>query len=512
MPVMPIHAEDPHDLFKTADLKADLKRQSVGGGAVTMAAQACKFVLALGATAILARILSLEDFGLIAGVLAFTGFADRFKDLGLPMSTIQREQISHQQVSTLFWINAAFAAALAVLAAAVAPAMAWFYKEPRLVTVTVVMSLTILAGGLTVQHQALLRRSMRFTRLAGIEVIALLLGATAAICAAATGARYWSLVLMQVVTCLITLGGVWIFCPWRPGAPVRRSGIRPMVAFGGYLSGKGLLQYTAKAIDKMLVGRYCGADSLGIYSKAWQLLLLPVQQLSMPLTGVAVSTLSRLQNDPRRYRDFVHAGIQILVFFSMPLVVFLFVAAEELVLAVLGSAWMAVVPLFRVLAPAAMLGTFNVATGWVYLSWGHTRRQFRWVAFNSTVQVLAFLVGVSWGTFGVAAAFSITVVALRLPALACCFKGTPLRIVPFLAVLWRPVLTSVGAGGVLHLVRLILFPQAPLAGRLTLDALTFPVAYLALWMLVPRGRHIVKSMVALVPVVLGKKDDEETGG
>ena len=204
--------------FQTSDLKADLKRHSVGGGAVTMAAQACKFVLALGSTAVLARILDLEDFGLIAGVMAFIGFADRFKDLGLPMSTVQREEVSHPQVSTLFWINAGFAAVLTLAGAAAAPLVAWFYNEPRLVPVVVALSLTILAGGLTVQHQALLRRTMRFTRLAGIEVTALLLGAAAGIVAATAGGRYWSLVLMQGVTSLITLGGVWLLCSWRPGS------------------------------------------------------------------------------------------------------------------------------------------------------------------------------------------------------------------------------------------------------------------------------------------------------
>jgi len=477
-----------------------------------MAAQAVKFAVMLGSTAVLARLLAREDFGLVAGVLAFTGFADRFKDLGLPMSTVQREEISHPQVSTLFWINASLAAALAVIAAGAAPLVAWFYAEPAMVAVTVVLATTILAGGLTVQHQALLRRGMRFARLAGLEVVALLLGATAAVAAAASGAGYWSLVIMHVVMALINLGGVWLLCPWRPGRPVRGSGVRPMLVFGGYLSGKGLIQYASKSLDKMLVGRYCGADRLGIYSKAWQLLLLPVQQLSLPLTGVAVATLSRLQNDPARYRAYLHAGVQVLVFFSMPLVVILFVAAEELVLVVLGPAWTDVVPVYRALAPAALMSTFNVATGWVYISWGHTHRQFRWVAFGSVVQIAAFFVGVSWGAVGVAAAFSIAVVTLRIPGLYYCFRGTPLRVGPFLGVIGRPAAASVAAGGLLYLGRSVLFPHAPLAGRLVLDAAVFALAYPAVWLLLPGGRRILKDILALVPVVVGLKTGRKRAG
>jgi len=262
----------------------------------------------------------------------------------------------------------------------------------------------------------------------------------------------------------------------------------------------------------MLVGRCCGADSLGVYSKAWQLLLLPVQQLSLPLTGVAVATLSRLQHDPRRYCAFFHAGVQVLVFFSMPLVAILFVAAEEMVLLVLGSGWLAVVPIYRALAPAAMMSTFNVATGWVYLSWGHTRRQFQWVVFSSILQVLAFLVGISWGPIGVAAAFSTAVVVLRLPGVVYCFRGTPLGVVPFLGVLGRPAAASVAAGGLLYLVRLVLVPQAPLAGRLALDAVTFIVAYAGVWLILPGGRQILKDMMALVPVIAGKKTPGKPDG
>ena len=501
-----------HGFLRTADLSADLKKHSVGGGAVTMAAQAGKFALTLGSTAILARLLSREDFGLIAGVLAFTGFADRFKDLGLPMSTIQRAEISHPQVSTLFWINAGLAAALSLVAAASAPLVAWFYHEPAMVAVTVALSMTILAGGLTVQHQALLRRGMRFARLAGLEVVALLLGASAAVVAAAGGAGFWSLVVMQVVVSLVNLGGVWLLCPWRPGRPVRRSGVRPMLVFGGYLSGKGLLQSVSRSLDKMLVGRCCGADSLGIYSKAWQLLRLPGQQLSLPLTGVAAATLSRLQNDPPRYRAFFHAGVQVLVFLGMPLVVFLFVAAEELVLVVLGPAWTEVVPVYRVMAPAALMSTFNVATGWVYLSWGHTNRQFRWVAFSSAVQVVAFFVGVTWGMLGVAAAYSTAVVLLRLPGVAYCFRGTPLRIRPFLAVIGRPMAASLAAGGLLYLARLVLVPHAPLAARLALDAVTFIAAYLAIWHCLPGGRQVLRDMMALGPMIMGKKTSKKTDG
>lgn len=495
-------------LFTNAHGADDLKSRSVGGGAVTMVAQAGKFAITLGSTAVLARMLAPEDFGLVAAVLAVVGLADRFKDFGLPMSTIQRKEITHEQVSTLFWINAGIAAGLTVLTAAAAPIVAWFYRDTSMVAVTLVLATTVIAGGLTVQHQALLRRSMQFGRLAALDVTGIVVSAGAAVGAAAAGAGYWSLVILQLGYSVVNLVGVWWLCPWRPGRAVRGSGVRPMLSFGGYLGAKGVLQVLAKSLDKMLVGRFCGADALGIYSKAWQLLLMPVAQLSVPLTAVAAATLSRLRDDPQRYRAFFEAGVQVLVFVAMPLVAFLFVAADELVRLVLGPQWGTVVPIYRVLAPAALMTTFNVATGWVYLSWGHTRRQFHWVAFASTVQMLAFFIGVQWGTIGVAAAFSVAVLLLRLPGVAVCFRGTPLRMGSFLLVIGRPAATSIGAGAATWFARAAIVPDAPLVARLALDGVVFVVAYLALWWVIPGGRGVLRDIVRLWPVIARRQPPE----
>ena len=121
-----------------------------------------------------------------------------------------------------------------------------------------------------------------------------------------------------------------------------------------------------------------GAGTLGPYAKAYQLLLLPIQQINTPLTSVAIPALSRLQDQPERYRKFYKHAMLPVVAAGMLIIVFIFVAADDAVLLILGSQWTDVAPLFRALAPAAMIGTFNVATGWVYISLGQAGRQTRW--------------------------------------------------------------------------------------------------------------------------------------
>src|SRR5690606_19203223 len=166
--------------FDTEHLTKHLRRRTMRGGAITVSSQGVKFALRLGSTAVLARLLTPADFGLIAMVTVVTGFVEMFKDAGLSMATIQRERITHAQVSTLFWINVALSALIMLLIAALAPAIAWFYGEPRLLPITLALSGTMIFGGLAVQHQALLRRQMQFGRLATIEITSMAAGIAAA--------------------------------------------------------------------------------------------------------------------------------------------------------------------------------------------------------------------------------------------------------------------------------------------------------------------------------------------
>ena len=195
MKTEPINANNSH--FSTEHLSLGLRRLSVRGGAATFAGQGMKFVLSLGSTMILARLLTPQDFGLIAMVIAVTEFILVFKDLGLSTATVQQAEIDHDQVSTLFWINVALSATLMLITFALAPVIAWFYKDPRLISVTAAISTTFLFGGLTVQYQALLRRQMRISAVVTIEVAAIAIGILTGILCAWVGMGYMGLPLVE---------------------------------------------------------------------------------------------------------------------------------------------------------------------------------------------------------------------------------------------------------------------------------------------------------------------------
>lgn len=470
-----------------------------------MVAQGAKFLLKTASTIILARLLTPQDYGLLGMVTVVIGFLDQFRDLGLSLATIQRSQINHRQVSTLFWINVGISCILMLVTWVLAPGLAWFYEEPRLIRITICLGIGFIFGGLSVQHQALLRRQMRFGALAGIEIVSMFLSIATALIAARYGAGYWSLVILQITQVSATMIGVWGVCGWRPGSPVRNAGVRSMLAFGGHFTGFSMVNYFARNLDNVIIGWRLGAEPLGLYAKAYQLLLLPIEQISLPLRNVAIPTLCRLQHEPERYRSYYHKGILVMVTLGMPIIAFTFVTADNLILTLLGSQWSEAVPIFQVLAVAAFLGTFNMAAGWVFISFGRTDRQFRWSIISSSVTVVSFLIGIRWGTIGVAAGYSISRIFLQLPALIYAYKDSHLRLRDLAITLSRPTAASIGAAGTLVAINSLWLSGMSGGLSLVVNSVLYGILYLSFWILLPNGRQTITEMLQLLKEIRSSK-------
>ena len=407
---------------------------AVRGGAVAIAGQGVRTGVRLVGTVVLARLLTPADFGLVAMVGVVTGFVGMFTDVGLSAATVQRPRVTHEQVSTLFWLNVGLGCVLAALTAACSPLVAWFYGEPRLAAMTAVSAGGFVLAGFTVQHGAILRRRMRFHTVTAIGMASGVAGTAAGMTLAFTGWGVWSLVVMGLVGSAVGLVLTWAAAAWLPGRPVRRSGVRGMLKFGGTLAGFDFVNYFSRRGDDFLIGWWHGAGPLGLYTRAYSLLLLPVQQINGPASSVVVSTLSRLQHDPAEYRAFFRTALSLTAAAGGLLIAIAFVAADEVVSVLLGPGWGEAVPVFRLLAPAALMATTNAATGWVCVSLGRGGRQLRWGVFASGALVAAIAAGVPWGITGVAVAVSASRVLLRVPCLWYCFRETPVRLRDF----WSP--------------------------------------------------------------------------
>jgi PST family polysaccharide transporter len=200
-----------------------------------------------------------------------------------------------------------------------APPVAWFYGEPLLKPIVTVMALSILFGGLSTQHQALLRRNMEFAKTAWCDIGATLASLVIAIVLASRGWGYWALVARWVAVPIATTIGAWLLCGWRPGLPARRTGVGPMLRFAFHTYGNFVLFYFCRTADKILVGRFNGSQALGFYDRAYQLSMMLPNQLLSPLNSVVMPSFSRLADDPARYRQMYLTLLSMLALVCIPL-------------------------------------------------------------------------------------------------------------------------------------------------------------------------------------------------
>jgi PST family polysaccharide transporter len=486
--------------FQTEHLRQDLKGRSVRGGLVTVLTQLGKVVVNLGALAVLARLLTPQDFGLIAMVATVTNLVTLIKDMGLSMATIQKPEINHRQVSTLFWVNIGFSGVLALIVAAVAPMISWFFNEPRLTLVTLSLSACLGLSGLMIQHEALLRRQMRFKDLSLVQIASMALGAVAAILAAWGGAGYWSLVIKQLIEQMVSIVGVWWLCNWRPGRPGKLTEIYDMLFFGSNVMGYNFINYFARNLDNVLIGWRWGATPLGLYDRAYQLFLLPIQQFNTPFASVANPTLSRLLDSPEQYRQAYLRVLDKLALLSMPFIVFTIAAADWIFDLAFGSQWQDASRIFAWLGFTALMQPICNSTGWLFMTQGRTWPMLQWGMISSLWSVLSIIIGLPWGAEGVAASYSILGL-LRTPVLFwfVCREG------PIHAIDLYRAITPATLASICSLIILFGFRHGsgivnPWLGTGLTALITIAVTMTVL-MLLPAGRKSLLDLLSLSRLV-----------
>ena len=407
----------PAKYFQTDHLKANLSGRAARGAAVAVTSQALKFFISLAATSVMARLLTPQDYGLIGMVAFVTGFVAMFKDLGLSVATIQRKEITSEQISTLFWVNIGLSVAITLLTVALSPLVAWFYKEPRLAWITVISAFGFLISGAAVQHDALLRRQMRYVALAAIGLTSVVAGYVAGIILAWRGFSYWALVGSQLVLLSTSTLLTFVLCRWVPNLPSKGSGVRPMIKFGGNLTGFTTINYFSRNLDNLLIGRFSGAQQLGLYTRAYQLMMLPIDQINEPITSVALPALSRLVDTPAQYRRAYLRMVEKIAMVTMPTVVLLIVTSDWIIGLVLGPQWAGAVKIFILLGVSGMFQPMANTTGWLLLSQGRGNHMLQWGLISGPIIIGSFFIGLPWGAVGVAASYAFTRILIVDPLL-----------------------------------------------------------------------------------------------
>ena len=460
----PRKAIDPNEKhLRTDHLLSDLKGRTISGAFITIVSQGTQFLLNLASIMVLARLLTPKDFGLYAMVTTVMGFLWMFQDAGLSTATVQRREITHAQVSNLYWVNVGVGGVTTLLVAALSPVVAWFFREPRLVGITLVLSGTFLFASSTVQHIALLNRQMRFGLIAMIYIVSTLAGYLTGVGMALLGYGYWALVGASVTQVAVRLVLAWLISGWRPKLPSRNTQTWHMLTFGANLTIGSLIYSPARGADNLLIGRFFGAAAVGLYSRASILLIRPLEQFTVPINAVLIPALSRVQTEPERYRRTflrVYEALALISFLSTGLLLPL---ARPLTLVVLGPKWEQAAPIFAGFSNAALCIPLAVASTWLFQTQGRGKDWLFASLLGSCITIASFVAGLPFGPAGMAIAYSVGVLFIGVPNVYY-FAGRqgPVSTADLWSAIFRYLPLWIVVCGVTWLVHLPLMNSAPL--------------------------------------------------
>ena len=485
--------------LKTEHLIGDISRRSVRGGAWTVAGQAVKLIAQFGAVVILARSLPPTAFGLVAMVVAINTVLDPLKELGLSSATIQRTDITHGEVSTLFWVNTAVGALIALALSLAAPAIAHLYGHSELVPITRWLSLGFLIGGLGAQHWALLRRQMRFGEVAVLEAGAEIAGFAVAITMAVAGAGLWALVAQRLVSPALLVTGCWTLCRWRPALPQRSKRLGQLLTFGASLSATAVLGTFSRSVDQIVVGLVWGPVSLGLYERASRLMMVPQNNIWVPFYSVGMPMLSRLHGSELKYRQAFNELIEKLAMLMIPAAACIALIADGLTELLFGPQWMAAAPLVACFGVALAYQPLIIAIGLLYMSQNRPREVVRASIIDVILTVLSLAIGLPFGVVGVAVALVTVGVAIRTPiAFYLATRAGPVRQTDIYTTIAPAVLAALPVAASVWLLRseapdLISEPLGAVASAFTLAVIVAAATYCTM----PKTRRAMIGLVRL---------------
>lgn len=406
-----------------------------GGGAALLANVAAQLVR-LGATLVLSRLLIPAEFGLFAMINATLGVAQMLRDLGLSAATIRAATLTDRQISTLFWINAAFGLLLCVAIAAASPCIAQALRQPQTASAIALLAFTFAFGGLATQHLALLTRRLAFMTQARITLAAAVLGQSAAIVLAWQKAGLFALIAGVLIADVLVLTQVWLNERWRPSFVAAFAETRALFVFGGYVAATNVLRFLTTNVHVLLIGTFIGAAQAGYFNRAWILIFAPIFMLMLPVGQIITTVLARAQAQPSAFAHRYLKSTSTLMLLNAPLGFFTLAFAPQLVRLLLGPAWSESGVLLRLMSLSLLLQPVMFSAGWVYAARGRAREAFRWVALSGSLILLSYGVGLPWGARGVATAHSVSMLLLVYPCMKLAFRGTEIVI----AELWRRIL------------------------------------------------------------------------
>jgi len=394
----------------------DFQHRTINGIAWSVISQAGRLGLKFVIGIVLARLLSPREFGLVAMVTVITSFANIFAELGFSAALVQKQDVRQEHLSSVFWLNLGAGLTLTLIFLAGAPLIANFYQEPLLIPLTMLVSTNFLVSSLNIVQNTLLTKSLNFRTLSIVEISAVGFSGLIAIVMAYTGFGVWSLAVQSVVLSAVTAALLWKLGDWCPSLTFEWMAIKDLLGFSMSLFGTNILNYWARNIDYLLIGRFLGTNPLGVYNRAYDVMLFPLASVSRVLSRVMFPSFSIIQKDKRRVRSLFLKTTRTIALITFPMMLGLFVTVEPFVMTVYGSKWHEMIPVLQVLSLLGVAQSVRTLNGNLYLSQGEANLQFKIGLVLKTNGILGIVIGLRWGVVGVAVGYAIASIINAYPS------------------------------------------------------------------------------------------------
>lgn len=429
---------------------------------------------------ILARLLQPADFGILAMVIVITTLAEIIRSMGLGAALIQKQDAGDRHYNAAFWGNVAVGIILNILIQITAPWISAFYGQPELEKILRVYSIVFLIGSLNVVQESLMQKKLEFRRLFMMDAISITISGALALYLAFTGWGVWTLIIQYITITTISTIILWITSSWKPSFSFSSGAFRDIRAYGFNFLGYELMNFFARNIDNLLIGKYIGASALGFYSRAYFLMLQPLNITNQVLARVMFPVLARMQENKDEIKRVYLKSTSLTAFIVFPAIVFVFVCTEPVIELIFGEKWLPAAAILRVFCIYSLVDTIGITTAWLYKSLGRTDIMFRWTVFSTVITAVAIIIGLKWGALGVAISYTVAFLTiLWIPGWIIAFRQIDLAVTKMLTNLF-PVLLS----AVLAALFIILWNHSlPLPSSLPLQVfsqlLVYVVCYLA---------------------------------
>jgi O-antigen/teichoic acid export membrane protein len=474
-----------------------LRLRVVGGVRWKLVGQVSAQATSIATGILLAHLLTPHEFGLAGMALVFTGLGGVFSDLALSAALVQRSTLHEVDRSTAFWTNAAAGLLLTLTGVAAAPLVASFFGQGAVAPLFAASSGLFILWSLSATQAALLTREMNFRSIEVRNVLAGIVGGAVAVTLALMGAGAWTIVAQSIVTAAVALVLVWRLSAWRPRPTYSFASLRRLGSFSGKTLISQLLSYFTMNVDNILVGRFLGSGSLGIYSVSYNTMFLPVARISLPIQQVLFAAFSRLQREPERLRAAWLRGNQLISALNVPAFVGMAIVAPDFVPVVLGHRWHEAVPVLQLLSLAGVAQTLQTLNWSAVQALGRPGVMLRLRLFSTPLTLTAFAVGLYWGVVGVAALFA--VVRYVITGVSSVVTSRVLRI--SLLASWRPealvVALSLMMGVCVWLTRMLLVHEG-VAPALRLGLLVCEGAVVYIGLMIWRAPDLLRELQSLM--------------